>query len=82
MPPKNQKKSDDDFSDLAVLPKAHIFKFSLVFESFFNETNRTKVTNKVNDSLVSCSGDKVKILSREEITAFGKGKNQLPDKNA
>jgi hypothetical protein len=72
MPPKNQKKSDDDFTDLAHLPKAHIFKFTIAFNSFYTKNNRAKVEAKIHENIVVGSGERIKLVTREDISAFGK----------
>jgi hypothetical protein len=82
MPPKKDKTLDNDFTNLHLLPKAHIFKFQIAYNSFFSQANRDKVVNKVQDSLVAASGERVKMLSREDITNYGKGKGMVMDNAA
>ena len=84
MPPKVQaKKAGDleDYSDLATLPQAKIFKFNLVFKSFFSQESRDKVTKRVQENLVATSADKIKTLSRDEIVRYGKEKGTILDQN-
>ena len=50
MPPKpTGKKAGDaeDFSDVATLPQANIFKFTVVPKTFFNQEARDKVTKRI-----------------------------------
>jgi hypothetical protein len=82
MPPKQNKQLDNDFSDLATLPKANIFKFTLVFNKFFTTSNRSKVTQKVTESMIPNSGEKIKLITREDIMTYGKAKNLCMDETA
>lgn len=69
----------EDFSDLPTLPQANIFKFTVAYSSFLSLENREKVTKRVTDNLVSSSGDKVKMLTREDIITYGKSKQIILD---
>ena len=81
MPPKAAKKAGDadDFSDLATLPQANIFKFSCVFKTFFSQENREKVTRRIQENLGPSSADKIKLLTREEIMTSGRAKGSILD---
>ncbi len=84
MPPKNaaaNKKAGDveDFSDLATLPQAKIFKFSVIMKSFFSLENREKVNKRISENLVPTSLDKIKMLSREDIVNYGKARGSYLD---
>ena len=77
MPPKTQAKKPgdlEDFSDVATLPPAKVFKFSVIMKSFFCQENRDKVTKRVQDNLIATSLDKIKLLTREDIMTYGKAK--------
>ena len=85
MPPKVvQKKQGDaeDFSDLATLPHANIFKFTVVPKTFFSQENRDKITKRIQENLVPTSLDKIKMLTRDDITKYGKEKNIIFDATA
>lgn len=82
MPPKPQgKKTGDveDFSDLATLPAANVFKFTVINKTFFSLENREKVTKRIQENLVPTSTDKIKMLTREEIMTTGKAKGTIVD---
>ena len=81
MPPKQQKKAGDldDFSDANTLPNANIFKFTIIPQTFYSQENRDKIMKKINDNLVPSSGDKIKLLTREEITNYGQLKQYILD---
>lgn len=81
MPPKAVKKPGDeaDFSDLATLPPANIFKFSIILKTFFSQENRDKVTKRITDNLVPTSNDKIKMITREDIMTAGKTKGTILD---
>jgi hypothetical protein len=77
MPPKAAAKKGgetEDFSDVTTLPEANLFKFSVVFKTFFSAENRLKITKRTNESLGPTSEDKVKLITREELVNYGKTK--------
>lgn len=84
MPPKGGKKAGDadDFSDVATLPQANIFKFAVVPNVFFSQENRDKVTKRIQENLVPTSLDKIKMLTREDIMTSGKTKGIILDSAA
>ena len=52
MPPKAAaKKSDEDFSDIATLPFANVFKFNVVHKAYFDEANRELIKKTCFDKL-------------------------------
>lgn len=82
MPPKAAPKKPgdaDDFSDLASLPPANIFKFTVICKTFFSLENREKVKKRVLENLVPTSNDKIKLLTREEIMNYGRTKGTILD---
>ena len=82
MPPRAAAKKPgdaEDFSDLATLPPANIFKFTLVYKTFFSLENRDKVSKRVLDNLVPTSSDKIKLLTREDIMNYGRTKGTILD---
>ena len=82
MPPRAAAKKPgdaEDFSDLATLPPANIFKFTLVHKTYFSLENRDKVTKRVLENLVPTSSDKIKLLTREDIMNYGRGKGTILD---
>ena len=76
MPPKpsGKKGEADDLSDIASLPKANVFKFTLVHKQYFDKETREKVKKAIADKLVPSSCERVKMLTREEIVTYGKSK--------
>ena len=81
MPPKQTKKAGDldDFSDANTLPNANIFKFTIIPKTFYSQENRDKIKKRIDENLVPSSGDKIKLLTREEITNYGKLKQYILD---
>jgi len=83
MPPKpNAKKGAqdaEDFSDIATLPQANIFKFQVVFTSFFTQESRNKVSTRLHEKLPMSSQDRVKFITREDIATYGKNKQIILD---
>ena len=59
------------------MPPANIFKFTLVFKTFFSAESREKVSKRITDNLVPTSGDKIKLLTREDIMNYGRGKGTI-----
>ena len=59
------------------MPPANIFKFTLVFKTFFSTESREKVSKRITDNLVPTSGDKIKLLTREDIMNYGRGKGTI-----
>ena len=82
MPPRAAAKKPgdaEDFSDLATLPPANIFKFTVICKTFFSLENREKVSKRVLENLVPTSGDKIKLLTREDIMTYGRNKGTILD---
>ena len=82
MPPRAAAKKPgdvEDFSDLATLPQANIFKFTVICKTFFSLENREKVNKRILENLVPTSADKIKLLTREEIMTSGRTKGTILD---
>ena len=75
MPPKpapGKKGADEiDMSDLASLPSLNFVSFTVLYNNFFSQATREKLQKYVNDHF---STERVKVLTRDEIITYGKGK--------
>lgn len=71
-PGKGGKAGDEvDLSDLATLPPLNSATFALLFGRFYSAHTREKLHRYIGEHL---SQERVKILTREEIITYGKGK--------
>ena len=83
MPPKQAKKGDqEDFSDVPTLPKVNVYKFGILLKQFFAKEMRDRVQKIIQTNLVATSSQKVKPLTREEITAYGTSKGHIMSHDA
>ena len=74
-PGKGGKGGDElDLSDLATLPPLNSATFTLLFGRFYSSHTREKLQRYVLDHF---STERVKILTREEIITYGKGKQLI-----
>jgi len=75
MPPKpapGKKAADEmDLSDVATLPALNSINFTVLYNKFFSHATRDKLQKYVNDHFPP---ERVKILNRDEIITYGKGK--------
>lgn len=78
MPPKpaaGKKAGDEiDMSDLASLPSLNFVTFTVLYGKFFSHHTREKLQKYVNDRF---SQERVKVLTRDEIITYGKGKQLI-----
>jgi hypothetical protein len=83
MPPKpNAKKGEgDDFSDLASLPQANMFQFTIIHKTYFDNENREVVKKAIAEKLLPSACDRMRTLTRDEIVTYGKGKAIIADTN-
>lgn len=71
-PPPGKKGADEvDMSDLASLPPLNFITFSMFYNNFFSQATREKLQKYVNEHFPP---ERVKVLTREEIMTYGKGK--------
>ena len=68
-----------EVNDVKTLLYKNIFKFTIIPKSFYSQENRDKIKKRIDENLVPTSGDKVKLLTREEITNYGKLKQHIMD---
>lgn len=61
-------------SDLASLPPLNFLTFTLLYSRFFSLATRERLQKFVADRL---SAERVKLLTREEILAYGKSKQLI-----
>jgi hypothetical protein len=73
-PGKGGKADEVDLSDLASLPQLNSVTFSILFGRFFSAHTRERVQKYVHEHL---SQERVKILARDEIITYGKGKQLI-----
>lgn len=83
MPPKQQpgkkgKDDQEDFSDVPTLPPLNSYNFSLLYQSFPSTEIREKVQKFIQERMPQ---DRVKILTREDIVAYGKQKQIILEPN-
>jgi hypothetical protein len=69
-----KKGEQEDFSDALTLPKVKVFKIGILYKQFAVKETREKLTKSVTDLLAKVSGQKVKLLTRDEIKTYGVAK--------
>jgi hypothetical protein len=71
-PPPGKKGADEvDLSDLASLPPLNFISFAVLYHKLYSQATREKLQKYVSEHFPA---ERVKILTRDEIITYGKGK--------